>query len=73
MPIFSVGDSARNAKTGHFGKVVGYGHQMLNDVYQTTLKVLVVDAKGYVSRIEEDLISAWEKLEERQSLESVTS
>ncbi|KAM3098744.1 hypothetical protein ACKFKF_16870 [Phormidesmis sp. 146-12] len=53
-----------NRKTGRFGKVVGYSHQMLNDVYQTTLKVMVVDAKGVVDRIEEDLYSAWRKLDD---------
>jgi hypothetical protein len=73
MAIFSVGDLAKNSKTGQFGKVIGYGHRILNDVYQTTLKVLVVDSTNYVNRIEEDLISAWEKLEESQSLEPVAS
>lgn len=62
--MFSVGDFALNQKTGQFGKVIGYGHQMLNDVYQTTLKVMIVDAKGVVDRIEEDLYSAWKKLED---------
>jgi hypothetical protein len=43
MAILSGGELARNPKTGQLGKVIGYGHQILNDVYQTTLKVLVID------------------------------
>lgn len=61
--MFSIGDYVLNQKTGHIGKVIGYGHQILNDVYTTTLKVLVADAKNSINRgfVEEDLYSAWAK------------
>jgi hypothetical protein len=71
--MFSIGDFALNQKTGKFGKVIGYGHQMLNDVYETTLKVLVIDAMGYVERIEEDTYSAWKKLDEANLLQTQIS
>ncbi len=61
--MLTIGDSARSLKSGKFGKVIGYGHQIMNDVYQTTLKVLIIDAKGYIDRIEEDLPSAWQKID----------
>jgi len=35
-------------KTGHLGKVIGYGHQIVKSGYQTTLKVLVVKLETLV-------------------------
>jgi len=48
-------------KTGHLGKVIGYGHQIVKSGYQTTLKVLVVklETSSHRGFIEEDLYSAW--------------
>lgn len=62
--MFGVGDSVVNQNTGHIGKVIGYGHQILNGVYTTTLKVLVNDAETTKTRglVEEDLYSVWVKL-----------
>ncbi|WP_317107099.1 hypothetical protein [Chroococcidiopsis sp. SAG 2025] len=50
-------------KTGHIGKVIGYGHEILNGVYTTTLKVLVdyAETSGKRGVVEEDLHSAWVK------------
>jgi len=31
--MFKVGDCVLHQKTGHSGKVVGYGHQILDSVY----------------------------------------
>jgi hypothetical protein len=63
--MFLVGNFAFNQRTEQFGKVIGYGHQTLNNnVYQMTLKAMIVDAKGIVDQIEEDLYSAWKKLED---------
>lgn len=61
--MFSIGEYVLNQKTGHIGKVVGYGHQILNDVYITTLKVLVdySEAQGKRGVVKEDLCSAWVK------------
>ena len=59
--MFNVGDYVFNQKTGHIGKVMGYGHQMLKDGYISTLKVLVVEAKASrrAGFMEEDLHSVW--------------
>lgn len=59
--MFNIGERVFNQKTGHIGKVIGYGHQMLKIGYTSTLKVLV--AKGQIPGkavvVEEDLYSAW--------------
>ncbi|MGL5805215.1 MAG: hypothetical protein ACRC2R_23505 [Xenococcaceae cyanobacterium] len=56
-----VNDYACHQKTGLIGKVIGYGHQLVNDTYSLTLKVLISDAerlgKKYV--VMEDVISTW--------------
>lgn len=61
--MFSIGEYVLNQKTGHMGRVIGYGHQILNDVYITTVKVLVdySPALGKRGVVEEDLSSAWVK------------
>jgi hypothetical protein len=53
--MVSIDDWVFNQKTGQFGRVIGYGHQMLNSVYQTTLKVKVANSASIV----EDVIAAW--------------
>lgn len=57
--MFNVEDHVFNQKTGHIGKVIGYGHQMLKIGYTSTLKFLV--AKDQISRkavfVEENLYS----------------
>jgi hypothetical protein len=59
--MLNVGDYVVNQKTGHLGKVIGYGHQILKDGYETTLKVLVAEPETSKKRgfVEEDLYSAW--------------
>lgn len=61
--MFNLGEYVLNQKTGNIGRVIGYGHQMLNEGYTTTLKVLVDQAldSGKRGVIEEDLYSAWVK------------
>jgi len=61
--MFGIGEYVLHQKTGHMGKVIGYGHEILNDVYTTTLKVLVNDAEATGKRgvVKEDLYSAWVK------------
>jgi hypothetical protein len=63
--VLSIGDFAFHPETRCVGKVIGYGHQILNDGYETTLKVLIVDPEGHIDRVEEDLISAWQKAEQQ--------
>ena len=59
--MFDVGEYVVHQNTGHTGRVIGYGQQILNGVYITTLNVLVHDAEiiGKRGVIEEDLYSAW--------------
>lgn len=59
--MFNIDEYVLNQKTGHIGKVIGYGHQILNDGYTTTLKVLVdyALASDRQEVVEEDLHSAW--------------
>lgn len=59
--MLGIGDYAFNQRTGYIGKVIGYGHQILNVVYMPTLKVLVAEASNSRKRgfIEEDLHSTW--------------
>jgi len=62
--MFSIEEYVLHQKTRHIGKVIGYGHEILNDVYTPTLKVLVEQAEATGKRgiVEEDLYSAWVKL-----------
>lgn len=59
--MFAIGDNVLSQKTGHLGKVIGYGHEMVNGVYLPTIKVLI--AEGLKLRrkafVEEDLHSTW--------------
>lgn len=61
--MFSIGEYVLHKKTGRIGKVIGYGHEILNDVYTTTVQVLVdyAEATGKRRIVEEDLYSAWVK------------
>ncbi|MBD1831356.1 hypothetical protein H6F74_19345 [Trichocoleus sp. FACHB-90] len=68
--MFDIGTDVVNQKTGHIGKVIGYGHEMVNGVYSPTLKVLLSEAlnPGKKGFIEEDLHSAWTQWEEAKNL-----
>ncbi|PPS39643.1 hypothetical protein [Chroococcidiopsis sp. TS-821] len=60
--MFSIGDYVLNQNTGHIGKVVGYGHEIFDNVYTTTLKVLLTcDRNSEHKGIVEDLISNWKQ------------
>jgi hypothetical protein len=49
-----------NQKTGEIGEVIGFGHQILDSGYTTTLKVLVAsEDSGRKRFVTEDLYSAW--------------
>lgn len=59
--MLAIGDVALHQKTGHFGTVVGYGHEILDGIYITTLKVRVTNFTDSNKRsfIQEDLCSVW--------------
>jgi hypothetical protein len=65
--MLTVGDSAIHEKTGELGIVVGYGHELVDNAYQTTLKVLISNQNNgdeANSIVKEDLYSAWKKTQE---------
>ncbi|MFB2894640.1 hypothetical protein ACE1CI_17155 [Aerosakkonemataceae cyanobacterium BLCC-F50] len=39
--MFNIGDYVQNQKSKNLGKVIGYGHQILDSGFTTTVKVLV--------------------------------
>jgi hypothetical protein len=59
--MLNIGDYALHQKTGQIGQVFGYGHQLMDGIYQTTLKVRVRKNKGNRShsRFMEDIHSRW--------------
>lgn len=61
--MFSIGEQVFNRKTGNIGKVIGYGHEVLDIGYTPTLKVLIARVKNSGSRgaVEEDLYSNWDQ------------
>ena len=63
--MFQVGDFVQHQQTGCSGKVFGFGHEIVNSVYQPTLIVRVVrpadrNQKSFV----EDLSSVWMRFQE---------
>jgi hypothetical protein len=62
--MLHIGDYALHQKTGQIGKVFGYGHQLINGAYLTTLKVMIKKSQenGSYSRFIEDLHSTWIKV-----------
>jgi hypothetical protein len=58
--MFTIDEPVINQKTGQLGKVIGYGHQIINNVYTVTLMVLVAQpANGNKVLVVEDPIHAW--------------
>jgi hypothetical protein len=59
--MFHIGDYVQNQQNGYLGKVIGYGHQLIDNVYTTTLQVLVAENANSQKRelVIEDIISAW--------------
>jgi hypothetical protein len=69
----NIGDYVQHEKTRQCGKVIGYGHQILNSVYLPTLIVRVVSTDGVERRgfIEEDVSSVWMRLERKPSFSNI--
>lgn len=58
--MFQVGDFVQHQQTGCSGKVIGFGHEIVDSVYQPTLIVRVVRAAGQTQKgFVEDLSSVW--------------
>jgi len=61
--MFSLEDYVVNRQTHQIGRVIGYGHKIVNDAYEPTLKVLVDQAESPDRKelVVEDLSSAWSR------------
>jgi hypothetical protein len=59
--MYNIGEHVLNPQTGQMGKVIGYGHEIINNVYTLTLKVLVDETANSSKKVSvlEDKISAW--------------
>jgi hypothetical protein len=59
--MLNIGDYVRHQITGQIGQVIGYGHQILNGVYLTTLKVRATNTQKIDShsRFVEDVHFSW--------------
>ncbi|ARV60289.1 hypothetical protein BZZ01_18095 [Nostocales cyanobacterium HT-58-2] len=59
--MLNIGDYVQHQMTGQIGHVIGYGHQILQGVYLTTLKVRASNNQGIdnQSKFIEDVYSEW--------------
>jgi len=59
--MFSLEDYVINQNTHQLGKVIGYGHKIVNDNYEPTLKVLIKQGEDSDQKelVVEDLSSVW--------------
>jgi hypothetical protein len=60
--MFNIGDRVKHKQNGRVGKVIGYGFEMVDGYYLTTLEVQVGDI-GIKSAIE-DLFNKWSLCQE---------
>jgi hypothetical protein len=44
--MFNIGEQVLNLKTGNIGRVIGYGHEVIDSGYIPTLKVLIARVKN---------------------------
>ncbi len=56
--MFKIGDRVQHKKTGEVGTVVGYGHQMVDNCYSSTIKVRLFREAG-IHPILEDIFTEW--------------
>jgi hypothetical protein len=56
--VFKIGDRVQHTKTGELGTVVGYGHQMVDNYYSSTIKVRLFREAG-IHPILEDVFTEW--------------
>lgn len=65
--LLNIGDYACHRSTGNVGKVVAYGHQVIDSVYLPTLKVevQVVNETGVKKRtFIEDVFQEWMRVDQ---------
>jgi hypothetical protein len=66
--MFNLDDFALHQTFGCVGKVIGYGHQMLDSVYLPTIKVRLVKGEVDLGGFLEDVASAWVRVEDTLDL-----
>lgn len=54
--MFKVGERVLQKKTGNVGQVIGYGYQLTDNVYQTTVQVLSLSPTGKRVIVEDTLL-----------------
>jgi hypothetical protein len=57
--MFNIGDVVQHHETGQNGQVIGYGHQIVNGVYLSTLRVQILQPEIDRWQIKEDIYLAW--------------
>lgn len=57
--MFNIGDYVRHQLTGQIGQVLGYGHEMVENVYHSTLKVRLTERKLDPDSFVEDASCMW--------------
>jgi hypothetical protein len=57
--MFNIGDVVQHHETGQNGQVIGYGHQIVNGVYLSTLRVHILQTESDRWQIKEDIYLAW--------------
>ena len=59
--MFNINEYVKHDKTGKVGKVTGYGHELIDNVYTATVKVLISEPANSLKQLDviEDVISAW--------------
>ncbi|GAB4231966.1 MAG: hypothetical protein Kow0049_14570 [Stanieria sp.] len=56
--MFNISDRVQHKTTGEVGIVIGYGHQIVNDFYLTTIIVRLLNP-SVTESIVEDLYTDW--------------
>lgn len=63
--MFNQDDAVSHKMSGCVGKVVAYGHQIVDGTYQPTLRVRITDSlTTSQTMFVEDVVSLWERVEQ---------
>ncbi len=62
--MFNLDEHVSHKLSGYAGKVVAYGHQIVDGTYQPTICVKVSHIMASQHIFVEDLVSLWERVEQ---------
>lgn len=68
--MFNIGDRVQHKQNGKVGKVVGYGYQIVDGYYLTTIQVQVCNQVG-IKPVIEDLFNKWMLCQEPSHFENL--